>query len=162
MIQELPDYNPNGTANPKGDAAYWRARAEKAEADAERLAAELRLEQNPGNTCEALRLHDALAETMARKQRTDKALQNILEERERQEAKWGEQNHDPYTYLTILMEEVGEYAQACLQTQFGGKHGGLDRMREEAIQTAAVALAIVECLDRSKWQWPHVTKGGEG
>ena len=28
---ELPDYNPNGTANPKGDAAYWRTRAEAAE-----------------------------------------------------------------------------------------------------------------------------------
>lgn len=30
-MNEVPDYNPNGTANPKGDAAYWRARAEVAE-----------------------------------------------------------------------------------------------------------------------------------
>ena len=90
------------------------------------------------------------------------AINAVRDERQRQEKKWGEQNHDPYTYLAILIEEVGEYAQACLQTQFGGKHGGLDHMREAAVQTAAVALAIVECLDRSKWQWPHVTKGGEG
>jgi len=29
--EKLPDYNENGTANPKGDAAYWRTRAEAAE-----------------------------------------------------------------------------------------------------------------------------------
>jgi hypothetical protein len=43
--------------------------------------------------------------------------------------------------------------QAALQTRFGGKHGGLDHMRGEAVQVAAVALAIVECLDRAKWSW---------
>lgn len=83
-----------------------------------------------------------------------KALDSILAERLRQDARWGEQNHDPITYLSILMEEVGEMAQAALQTRFGGKRGGLDHLREEAVQTAAVALAIVECLDRGKWRWP--------
>jgi ParB-like chromosome segregation protein Spo0J len=29
-----------------------------------------------------------------------------------------------------------------------------DKMREEAIQVAAVAVAIVECLNRDKWDWP--------
>lgn len=81
------------------------------------------------------------------------ALISVLEERTRQDEKWGEQNHDPFTYLAILSEEVGETAQAALQTKFGGKHGGLDHLREEAVQTAAVALAIVECLDRGKWHW---------
>lgn len=81
------------------------------------------------------------------------ALASVLEERIRQEEKWGEQNHNPYVYLSILMEEVGEMAQAALQTQYGGKHGGLDHLREEAVQTAAVALAIVECLDRGLWCW---------
>jgi NTP pyrophosphatase (non-canonical NTP hydrolase) len=83
----------------------------------------------------------------------DRAVSDVIAERVRQDQKWGEQNHAPFTYLTILMEEVGELAQAALQTKFGGKHGGLDHMREEAIQTAAVALAIVECLDRGKWHW---------
>lgn len=82
------------------------------------------------------------------------ALVDVVNEIGRQEDKWGEQNHDPYTYLAILLEEVGEYAQACLQTQFGGDNGGLENMRKEAVQTAAVALAIVECLDREKWLWP--------
>jgi NTP pyrophosphatase (non-canonical NTP hydrolase) len=92
------------------------------------------------------------------------ALYSVIEERLRQDNKWGEQNHDPYTYMAILMEELGEMAQAALQTQFGGKHGGLDHLREEAVQTAAVALAIVECLDRGKWRWANVEttfKGGE-
>lgn len=80
---------------------------------------------------------------------------DVIQERIRQEEKWGEQNHDPFIYLTILMEEVGETAQAALETRFGGKHGGLENLRQEAIQTAAVAMAIVECLDRNKWHWPE-------
>ncbi len=85
---------------------------------------------------------------------TYRAVRDIMHERVKQDAKWGEQNHDPYTYLTILMEEIGEYAQACLQTQFGGGNGGEMHMREEAVQVAAVALAIIECLDREKWRFP--------
>lgn len=84
-----------------------------------------------------------------------RAVQDILDERKRQDEKWGEQNHDPFTYLTILMEEVGELSRAALHTKFGGDQGGLDHMREEAVQTAAVAMAIVECLDRAKWRWPE-------
>ena len=88
---------------------------------------------------------------------SDSALQRVLEEvvaeRRRQDAKWGEQNHDPFLYGTILMEEVGEFAQAALKARFDeGKT--LDNVREEAIQVAAVAVAIVECLDRGAWRWP--------
>ena len=86
------------------------------------------------------------------------ALQSVVEERQRQEAKWGEQNHSPFIYLTILMEEVGELAQAIWETWAGGKNGGLDNMRAEAVQTAAVAMAIVECLDRGKWTFSDVLK----
>lgn len=86
---------------------------------------------------------------------TNRAVRNVMDERDRQDAKWGEQNHDPYTYLAILLEEVGEYSQACLQTQFGGDKGGFSKMRSEAVQVAAVALAIIECLDRGKWHWPN-------
>jgi NTP pyrophosphatase (non-canonical NTP hydrolase) len=79
------------------------------------------------------------------------ALESVLEERIRQDAKWGEQNHNPYIYLSILMEEVGELSQAILQSQFGGEHGGDKNVRKEAVHTAAVALAIIECLDRGLW-----------
>ncbi len=90
------------------------------------------------------------------KQLASPAVQSVLDERTRQDAKWGEQNHDPFTYLAILTEEVGEFSQAALETHFGGKHGGLENMRKEAVHTAAVALAIVECLDRGKWRFPEV------
>ena len=87
---------------------------------------------------------------------TDKALrkravQDILQERDFQDAKWGEQNHDPFLYLTVLTEEVGELAKSALQARFGGPEG--TKMRDEAIQVSAVAMAIVECLDRHKWRW---------
>jgi NTP pyrophosphatase (non-canonical NTP hydrolase) len=81
-----------------------------------------------------------------------KALESVLHERARQDRRWGEQNHDPFTYLTVLTEEVGELAQAALHTRFGGPMAS--GLREEAVQVAAVALAIVECLDRGKWSWP--------
>jgi NTP pyrophosphatase (non-canonical NTP hydrolase) len=90
------------------------------------------------------------------------ALDDVLAERVRQDNKWGEQNHNPYIYLAILVEEVGELAQAILHTQFGGKHEGLKELRTEAIHCAAVGLAVVECLDRNKWNskdidFPYLT-----
>jgi NTP pyrophosphatase (non-canonical NTP hydrolase) len=75
-----------------------------------------------------------------------RAVADVLAERRRQDVKWGEQNNDPFTFLVVLMEEVGELSEAALHTRFGGpKAAGL---RTEALHTAAVALAIVECLDR--------------
>lgn len=82
----------------------------------------------------------------------DVALRDVLAERTRQDSKWGEQNHDPFTYLAILTEEVGELAQCALHSRFGGPEAW--NMRTEAVQVAAVALAIVQCLDRGKWSWP--------
>ncbi len=80
-----------------------------------------------------------------------KAIKDVLDERARQDEKWGEQNHDPFTYLTVLIEEVGELAQAALHKRFGGPAD--ENLRAEAVQMAAVALAIVECLDRDTWLW---------
>lgn len=80
-----------------------------------------------------------------------RALDDVLERRRMQDAKWGEQNHNPYIYLAILVEEVGELAQAILQTQFGGDKGGWILIRHEAVDVAAVGLALLECLDRDKW-----------
>ena len=57
---DMPDYNPDGTANPKGDAAYWRERAEEAEARAAALRAELAAANE-----DAERLADKLSEVVA-------------------------------------------------------------------------------------------------
>jgi len=84
-----------------------------------------------------------------------KAFEDILKERNNQDIKWGEQNHNPYIYLTILLEETGELSQSILHSQFGGdkdkNRGGFKNVRKEAVHVAATAMAIVECLDRNKW-----------
>jgi NTP pyrophosphatase (non-canonical NTP hydrolase) len=82
----------------------------------------------------------------------ENAVHDVISERHRQDDKWGEQNHDPFTYLTILMEEVGELAQAALHMRYGGR--AAENLRGEAVHTAAVALAIIECIDRDEWEWP--------
>ena len=74
-------------------------------------------------------------------------IQTIVDERQRQDAKWGQQNHDDYRWLAILTEEVGELAQAALHDEFGGKAAGT--LRAELIQVAAVAMSWLECLDRN-------------
>lgn len=75
------------------------------------------------------------------------SLQAVLDERRRQDAKWGEQNHPLPTWLMILGEEVGELSQAVLHQTFGGPQAG--NVRSEAVQVAAVGMAMVECLDRA-------------
>lgn len=79
-------------------------------------------------------------------------LDEVSAERERQNDKWGEQNHDPFLYLAILTEEVGEAAQAAIHARFGGRFSVAD-YRTELVQIAAVAVAAIECVDRGRWDW---------
>ena len=78
-------------------------------------------------------------------------LGEVNQERHKQDKKWGEQNHCPEFWLTILMEEVGEAARGALSTRFGWQPDAYANYRKECIQVAAVAVAMVECLDRAKW-----------
>jgi len=73
-------------------------------------------------------------------------LNLIRAERERQNKKWGEQNHDDYRWLAILTEEVGEAAQAILHDEFGGSHAGT--AKTELVHVAAVAVQWLECMER--------------
>ena len=72
----------------------------------------------------------------------------------RQDAKWGEQNHEPEVWLSILTEELGELAQAMLADRFDtGRDEKLHdshhvSMEIEAIQVAAVAAHFIEYLSR--------------
>lgn len=72
-------------------------------------------------------------------------LREIKQERILQNEKWGEQNHHLFLWLAILGEEVGEANKSALENK-------LDEYREELIQVAAVAVAMLECLDRGKWE----------
>ena len=70
-------------------------------------------------------------------------IEEVGEEMNRQEEKWGIQNHDPEYWMVILMEEVGE---AC--HEICGKGKDYDAYREKLIQVAAVALSAIESYDR--------------
>jgi len=78
---------------------------------------------------------------------------DIVRERERQDIKWGVQNHEPFKWLAILGEEVGEVNKACLESfdwkkeTFQGKN--LTEIRTELVQVAAVTKAFIECIDRN-------------
>jgi NTP pyrophosphatase (non-canonical NTP hydrolase) len=91
---------------------------------------------------ELLALHEGLTRAGA--------LAAVLDERGRQDARWGRQDHEPAVWLAILVEELGELAEATLADRFGNAEHGThsDTVRIEAVQVAAVACAWTEHLDR--------------
>jgi len=62
-------------------------------------------------------------------------------ELQRQNIKWGEQNHVPLYWIGILGEEFGEACKAAIESD-------LSAYRRELIQIAAVTIAAIECYDR--------------
>lgn len=98
----------------------------------------------------------------------EEVLKEVKSERFRQNKKWGEQNHKPIEWIAILGEEFGEVSKEALEYHF--KHPVLDtegekaiemvqdiaqksrlkNYRMELIQVAAVAVQMVESLDRNE------------
>jgi hypothetical protein len=83
------------------------------------------------------------------------AIRCVTDERGRQLQKWGVQNHSPLEWMAILVEEVGEAQKEALEHHWAGRHyphdpERLQRLRAELVQVAAVAVAIVESLDRNE------------
>lgn len=74
------------------------------------------------------------------------ALLHAGMERLKQNDKFGDQKHDIYKWLAILGEEVGEVNKAALHTEYGGPEAG--NVREELVQVAAVAVKMIENIDR--------------
>lgn len=91
----------------------------------------------------------------------DKVLEEVRNERFAQDQKWGTQDHEAAKYLAILGEEFGEAAKEVVEMTFTNsdeqraKHAA--NLREELVQTAAVAVAMVEALDRAKKLEPSTT-----
>ena len=78
------------------------------------------------------------------------ALVDVLQERVRQDERWGVTDHHPFAWLAILMKQVDEFSEYTLNGNFDEwTPENLANMRKEAVQVAAVALAIVECADRN-------------
>ena len=81
---------------------------------------------------------------------------DIDSERERQVALFGEQNHHPAYWLAIMGKQVGQLGDAIVQREWAAEHlkkRMLEKVRNEAIQIAAVATALVEAIDRG--EVPH-------
>ncbi len=81
-----------------------------------------------------------------------KIFNEIKAERKHQNEKWGEQHHTPIEWTAILTEEVGEAAKESVDFHFGDnpylRQQCLERYRTELIQVAAVAVQIIEYLDK--------------
>lgn len=84
---------------------------------------------------------------------TRRVLNEVCGERQRQESKWGQQDHHPFTFLAVLGEEVGEANQAALKATSEGKEWS--SYRAELVQVAAVAVAMIESLDRNSKPMPQ-------
>lgn len=69
-------------------------------------------------------------------------LSQTREARLAQLRKWGYQSHDIHKWLSILTEEVGELAKSSLENK--GTASDQEQIETEAIQVAAVALAIAQ------------------
>lgn len=90
-----------------------------------------------------------------------RVIDEVFEERQRQDEKWGQQNHNVPEWLMILGEEVGEANKEGLEIYFKNKPRPMPEnavyepplkyteYRKELIQIAAVAVAMVESLDRN-------------
>lgn len=101
---------------------------------------------------------------------TEKVLAEVGQERERQQEKWGEQNHDIALWAAILGEEVGEVHKEIVEIKatalpsiihadretilgfneaLSKRRQHIQNYRAELIQVAVVAVQMVECLDRN-------------
>lgn len=80
------------------------------------------------------------------------AFFSVILERQHQEEKWGQQDHEDYWWIAILGEEFGEAAKEVAEQRIteGDIIGTTEEqmLRDELVQTAAVALAWIEAIDR--------------
>lgn len=104
-------------------------------------------------------------------------LADVRREREAQHAKWGTQRHGYTVWTTVLTEEVGELCKEALQMRdvlIDGDQDGADvrefaegltarlrMMRLEAVQVAAVAVAMIEHIDEEIEKLSHEQRRGD-
>jgi len=77
------------------------------------------------------------------------AVVDVLKERVRQDEIWGPPDKELRDFLTILMKQMGHLAKEVLNSRFQSPYTEAHhtKLRTEAVQVAAVALALVESLD---------------
>ena len=111
-----------------------------------------------------------MAKAAVAQEQAEPVIADIVAERGRQDAKFGEQNHAAGTWALILLEEIGEWAKEELDRKFNGLQR--DNRRVELVQVAAVAMAMVQAMDRGAsgkgqeergekgWKKTKITKNG--
>jgi NTP pyrophosphatase (non-canonical NTP hydrolase) len=85
-----------------------------------------------------------------REELTKLVLEDVGNERVFQNQKWGKQRHLMGDWLKILVEEVGEVAQAMQIGDVSYKESDSDDLYIELVQVAAVAVAIAEHVREEK------------
>ena len=75
-------------------------------------------------------------------------LDQIKKERIRQDEKWGEQNHHPLQWFSIIGKEYGEMCKAFNEYDLDNDFNRLEDMQRETIQIAAVCVAMLQCIGR--------------
>jgi NTP pyrophosphatase (non-canonical NTP hydrolase) len=75
-------------------------------------------------------------------------LHDLQAERNRQDDKWGKQDHKPLKWQSILGEEFGEVCKAINEHIFNG--APLEDYYTELVQVAAVAIAAMESAKRNE------------
>lgn len=78
----------------------------------------------------------------------NQVLDEIFDERKRQDQKWGIQKHGAYKWLAIIMEELGEASEAALEAD--ACNLSPEEYENELLQTAASCVAAIECSRRAR------------
>lgn len=81
----------------------------------------------------------------------ERHLEEIKSEFKRQDLLYGEQNHTPLKWVPILVKQVGSVAEQADKFDNTGKDLNLEKYETEVIQVAAVAIRMLQCLKRGKW-----------
>ena len=76
-------------------------------------------------------------------------IDELIHERSNQDKKWGEQNHNQFEWLAILMEEIGEASKELIDSKCNHTNL-LINYRKELIQVGAVVIAMIESFDRNE------------
>lgn len=79
-----------------------------------------------------------------------KVIFDVIDERKRQDEKWGEQNHSAYVWASIIGEEYGEMCKAINEFGFNPTPEREQDIYTEAVQTMASCMAMLECMERSR------------
>ena len=79
-----------------------------------------------------------------------KIIDDVIDERVRQDEKWGEQDHSAYVWSSIIGEEYGEMCKAINEFGFNPTPETEQDIYTEAIQTMASCMAMLEHIERSR------------